>query len=219
MRRNGDLFPVRREQDWGLSPWSETSWFSPNSFLSASPWQTMRRMQEDMDRLFSQFVAPGTQQPGQVRNWAPSVDVSQTEGEWLIEADLPGVSKDHVDVQVHNHHLVIRAEVHEEKGPETEGGQDRQYQRRERRYGRFERVLALPQNVDEERIRCEFRDGVLKVHVPKVAEARTQGRRIPIGDGQPEATSIAAGTEVESRPNGKSNHGAPDKGKVAAKAA
>lgn len=216
MRRNGDLFPVRREQDWGLSPWSETDWFSPAHFFTASPWQVMRRMQEDMDRLFSEFVGPGAQHAGQVRHWAPSVDVSQTEGEWLIEADLPGVNKDHVDVQVRNHHLVIRAEIREEKGPETETNQDRQYQRRERRYGRFERVLALPQNVDEEQIHCEFRDGVLKVHVPKVAEAQSQGRRIPIGEGRPEAAPIAAGADVETRLNGKNTS---EKGKVAAKAA
>src|SRR4028119_421113 len=110
MRRSSDLFPVRREQDWGVSPWSDFNSLTPSSFFAASPWQVMRRMQEDMDRVFNQFFTPALQQARQVQQWAPSVDVSQDEKEWLIEAELPGVRQDQIDVQIQNRHLVLRAE-------------------------------------------------------------------------------------------------------------
>lgn len=201
MRRNGEFFPVRREQDWGLSPWSETVLFGPSALGNNSPWQTMRRVQEDMDRLFSQLLASPQNAEGQgvqpgsagtVQRWAPTVDVSHTENEWLIEADLPGVAQENLDVFVQNRHLVIRAELKQEQ---TSGaGQERQYQRRERRYGFFERVFPLPQNVDENGIRCDLRDGVLTVRVPRTVDVRSQVRRIPIGvsASQPEAGAIAA---------------------------
>jgi HSP20 family protein len=209
MRRKGEFFPVRRDQDWtrGLSPWGDSSLFAPSSFFNsfgASPWQAMRRMQEDMDRLFSQLVVPEGAQgqaPG-LQQWAPSVDVSQDDKEWLVEVDLPGVNKDDIDVQVYQGHLILRAELRQES-PQEQGGQEggsqgaqRQYHRRERRYGYFERVLPLPQNVDDEQIRCEFRDGVLKVHVPRLPEQRPTGRKIAIGDGA-EAPQASLGVNTE----------------------
>jgi HSP20 family protein len=209
MRRNGELFPVRRDQDWtrGLSPWGDSSLFAPSSFFNtfgASPWQAMRRMQEDMDRLFSQLVVPeGAQGLGQgLQQWAPSVDVSQDDKEWLVEVDLPGVKKDDIDVQVYQGHLILRAELRQESPHEPaaqEGakqGPQRQYHRRERRYGYFERVVPLPQNVDDEQIRCEFRDGVLKVHIPRLPEQRPTGRKIAIGD-SPEAPQASLGARTE----------------------
>jgi HSP20 family protein len=201
MRRNRDLLPVRQDQEGGLSPWTESGLFSPSTFFGASPWQVMRRMQEDMDRLFNQLVQPVAQEFQQLQqSWAPNVDISQDDREWLIEADLPGVSKDNIDVEVRDGHLLLRAELrHEqEEQPQADGGQrqgdgggksqgaegagQRQYYRRERRYGYFERVFPLPENVDEENIRCEFKDGVLKVHLPRTAEQQPQRRRIPIGE-------------------------------------
>jgi len=208
MRRNRELLPVPRNQEGGLSPWSERDLFNPSTFFSASPWQVMRRMQEDMDRLFDQLVQPVAHEVQRVQqSWAPSVDISQDDTEWLIEADLPGIGKDNIDVQVHNGHLLLRAELRQEQkeqpsdgdqqpqsngdgqqddgdrqSPRAEGAGQRQYHRRERRYGYFERVLPLPENVDEERIRCDFKDGVLKVHLPKATEQKPRGRRIPIGE-------------------------------------
>ena len=202
MRRNGDFFPVRREQGWGLSPWSE-----PRGFVVGSPWQTMRRMQEDMDRLFNQFVTPagnnGGQQGEQAHFWAPNVDVSRAGNEWLVEAELPGVKKDDIEVHVVNAHLVLRAELRQEHQPQEGGeGQQRQYHQRERRYGYFQRVIALPQNVDDEQIRCEFNDGVLRVHVPALPE-QPQGRRIPIlSTTEQTGQSLQTGQAVESGAKG-----------------
>ena len=204
MRRNGDFFPVQQDQERGLSPWGPGS--HGLSSFSGSPWQMMRRMQEDMDRLFSQVfagaLAPAAAAAPQ-QMWSPSVDISEDDREWRIEADLPGVQQDNLDIQVRNNALILRAEMRQEQeqpqaGPAQSGndqqGQQRRYYQRERRYGFFERVLPLPGSVDEENIRAEFRDGVLTVHLPKAQQAASQGRHIPIGSGQP--SQLAAGQEV-----------------------
>jgi len=219
MRRNDDfsLAPRSRNRgDWGLSRWGEGDFFSPASFFTVgSPWQMMRRMQEEMDRTFGQFapffgssIAPEFGGLAGMQQWAPSVDVSESDREWRVEVDLPGVKQDQIDVELRDHHLVLRAEMHEmqqeeetppqqseQQGAQAQQGQPQQQQRRyhhrERRFGYFERVLPLPENADEENIRCEFRDGVLTCHIPKTEQSRTQGRRIAIGGGETTAATAA----------------------------
>ncbi|MGV3723340.1 MAG: Hsp20/alpha crystallin family protein [Actinomycetota bacterium] len=218
MRRNGDLLPVRRGLEGEFLPWSESSLFNPPTLFGGSPWQMMRRMQADMDRLFQQLSQPLTQELQQMQqSWAPSVDISHDEKEWLIEAELPGVEKDNIEVEVRQGNLLLRAEVRQELGEPAQGarqqaagekqgdgsrqgrgaeaGQERQYHRRERRYGFFERVLPLPENVNEEQIHCEFKDGVLKVHLPKVEGERQQARRIPISGEPPQLTAHGNASE------------------------
>jgi len=180
MRRNPDNLPARGGWGSDVAPWREsggTSWFE------ASPWQMMRRMQEDMDRVFGQVLrGPSSQgNPEQRSSWAPSVDVSESDREWCIEAELPGVNKDQIEVHVQNHHLVMRAEMRDQQEQQPEGDQ-RRYHYRERRYGYFQRVFPLPESITEEDISCEFRNGVLTVHVPKREPSQAQGRRIPIQD-------------------------------------
>lgn len=198
MRRNEDRLPVLRGQDRGLSRMVDTDLFSPTSFFSTSPWQMMRRMQEDMDRIFGQFFteAPGAGTQAGLEQWRPNVDISQNNKEWCVEAELPGVNKDDIDVQVQDHHLILRAEMKKEQQDEGEG---RQYHHRERRYGFFERVLPLPENVDEEHIACDFKDGVLTLHLPKLEQAKQEPRRIPItagGTGAEAATAPAKETKT-----------------------
>lgn len=195
MRRSEERYPARRESDWGIVPMADIGF--------ESPWQMMRRMQEDMDRVFSQLMpsmfggelpqrgATGsmTAMPA-MQQWAPSVDISQTEREWCVEADLPGVNRDQIEVQVQDHHLVLSAQMRQETEEDTGGdGQPgrgqaggRRYHRRERRFGTFQRVIPLPENVDEEQIRCDFSNGVLTIHIPKARQAQGGPRRIPIQD-------------------------------------
>lgn len=211
MRRINTLFPVRRDRDLSLFPFRETGLMSP-SYQGASPWQMMRRMQEDVDRVFDQLLTPTLQQAQQaMQQWTPSVDISQDEKEWLIEADLPGVHGENIDVQVVDQYLVLRAELREaqpqgEAQPEQEqNGKGRHYQHRERWYGFFERVLPLPQNVDLEQIGCEFKDGVLKIHLPKTAEQKPAVRRIPIGGVQAAQPSLQAEATPEFQPGAETH--------------
>jgi HSP20 family protein len=170
------------QREFGISPFTESNFFNPGNMF-VSPWQTMQRMQEEMERMlpqsmraFSQFHAPL-----QAQSWMPSVDVSEAIKHWTIEADLPGVRNEDVDVQVQNHQLIIRAELRQPEHKNEQEESRRHYYRRERRYGFFERVMPLPENVNEDQISCSFKDGVLTCNVPKKEDALgEQGRRIPI---------------------------------------
>ena len=177
MRRDQDNLPMRGGWGGGL-PARERDAASP--WFDVSPWQMMRRMQEDMDRVFGQFLS-GPSDTGSRTSWTPKVDVSETDREWRIEAELPGVNKDQIEVHVQNHQLVIGAEMRDQQEQQPEGEQ-RRYHYRERRYGYFQRVFPLPENITENDISCDFRNGVLTVHVPKRERTQPQGRRVPIQD-------------------------------------
>lgn len=202
MRRGEERFPTRRSQDWELNPWSEARMMRPGSLFGASPWQMMRRMQEDMDHLFEQLVGgsgssglatSGAEGQGSMAQWSPSVDISQSDREWCIEADLPGVDKEAIDVQVRDHHLILSAEMRDDRQPQESSGDQRQYHRRERRYGYFQRVIPLPQNVREDDISCDFRNGVLTVHLPKADSKEPGARRIPVYSADDLPSETAAG--------------------------
>lgn len=225
MRRNESNLPSRRTWQGSLSPYEESDFFSPSSFF-ASPWQMMRRMQEDMDRVFGQFFGSPSGSSGTpsqagafagMQQWAPNVDISQTDKEWCIEADLPGVKQDDIDVNVQDHYLILRAELRPEEEPQGQQAQgqqgqpatgqahnghgnkeqqpQRQYHHRERRWGYFERMVPLPENVDENKVSCDFQNGVLTIHLPKAEPQTPQGRKIPIGAGQSRSTSGSTARE------------------------
>jgi HSP20 family protein len=198
--------PVRRQQDNGLSfPRSADPW-RPDAIFNASPRQMMRQMREDMARMFGElFPGGGAMMPWQdagagqgLQTWNPSIDVSENDKEYTIEVDLPGVNKDNIQVDIQNGQLAIRAEMRQETGTDTEGQQQgrqgqeganqKQYLMRERRYGWFERTFPLPDNVDEDQIRCDFRDGVLTCHLVK-SQQTARARRIPVGETEPRLES------------------------------
>lgn len=202
MRRVGYPFLVRRDDDWELPAAGQGGTFG------SSPWQSMRRMQEDLDRLFSQVLvgpagslaapsgsnpAPSSGGTDALTRWAPHTDISETDREWAIEAELPGVNKDDIDVEIRDHHLILSAEMRGGNDADKGQAQGRQFHRRERRYGFFQRVIPLPESVTEEQISCEFRNGLLTVHIPKAPPTRQDGRRIPIRDVDHLASETAGG--------------------------
>jgi HSP20 family protein len=204
MRRNEEYMSALRERD--LSPMGTSGGYGSSGF-STSPWLMIRGIQEDVDRVASQFFGssagsgglPATIGQQGTQTWAPSVDISQNDKEWCIEADLPGVKKEDVNVEVRAGYLVLGAEMRRgdqpqgqqegyqgqqrQQGQQGQEGQQRQHTHRERRYGSFQRVLTLPDNLDEDKINCEFQNGVLTVHVPKMEQRAPQQRRILVGDG------------------------------------
>jgi HSP20 family protein len=175
--------PARREET-GLPRFGEPEYWS------ASPFSMFRRMQEDMDRMWSQFFgAPGAGGFGGSQRWAPSVDIDETENEYVVRADVPGVEAEDLEVVCLDDRLVIRGETRRE-----EESRDRGRLRSERRYGRFERTLALPGDVKPDEIQANFRNGVLELRLPKSEESRQKARRIPIQGSQ--ATVGSKGGEV-----------------------
>jgi len=121
MRGNEEKMPAQRDQGFGLSPLSESGSPAASAILAVSPWQMMRRMQEDMDRIFGQFMGNGGISPVPagarlaVRRLAPSMDISEDSKEWRIEVDLPGVKPDDMDIRLQDHHLTLRAEIRPEE--------------------------------------------------------------------------------------------------------
>ena len=118
--------PATRWQGQGLARYDQGDYLTPFwSFLNTSPFQMMRRMQEDMDRIFgpwfgSNFAKAPSFVEGMQR-FQPSVDVSEDDKEYSIEVDLPGVKPEDVDVQVRDNHLILRSTMRQESGewPQT----------------------------------------------------------------------------------------------------
>lgn len=151
----------------------------------ASPFALMRRMQDEMDRWFG---GPGTTRnwvpsPDSQLDWAPAVDVFQRGSELVVRADLPGISKDDVDVEVNEDSLTIRGERRYEREEEREG-----VYRSERSYGSFVRVVPLPEGTITDSAKASFKDGVLEIVMQAPGREVKRGRRIEIGEGASNAS-------------------------------
>lgn len=101
--------------------------------------------------------------------WVPPVDIRETDEAYEVVADLPGMTKDDVELRVEDNLLTIRGE---RRWREEEGGQEAGWSRRERAYGTFTRSFTLPREVDSEDVKARFRDGVLNVSIPKSEKAK-----------------------------------------------
>lgn len=125
-------------------------------------------LRRDFDRLFEDLWSNqdgGTN--GERTVWRPSVDIRESDHEFLIHADLPGISKEDIDITVVDGRLTIKGQRHREK-ESKEGG----LHRVERAYGTFARTFDLPAAVSTEAVAATYKDGVLEVTVPKAEEAR-----------------------------------------------
>ena len=107
----------------------------------------------------------------------PMMDVAETNEEFLVTAELPGMKRNDIHVEFDNGMLTIRGEKTDER---KEGDGERRYHLWERSYGSFNRTLTLPAEVEGTKIVAEFADGILTVHVPKSADAKTRHREIEI---------------------------------------
>lgn len=160
----------------------------------ASPFVTMRRLAEEMDRIFEDFgLNLGLRQPNLLTRghellrreaglipaeWSPHVDILRREGQLVVRADLPGMARDDIKVEITPEALTIQGErKHEEKG-EREG-----WLYNERSFGRFYRSIPLPEGIDPAKAAAEFRDGVLEVVMPAPATAEPRARRLEVKQG------------------------------------
>lgn len=169
MAETATKLPVRSEAKGA----SATTWY---------PFETMRRefdrMFEDMDFWHPRFarsmfdfapfgrIAAGSALP---------VDIAEKDGEYEITAELPGIDEKDIDVSVANGGLTIKAEKRQEREEKKKG-----YVVSERHYGAFERQFGLPPSVDVDKISANFRNGVLKVTLPKTVEAQKQEKKIAV---------------------------------------
>jgi HSP20 family protein len=124
---------------------------------------------EDMFRQYSPFMARALQRSGEEGAWRPVADISETDKEYLIKAELPEVKKEDVKVTFVDGMITISGERRHEK--EQKGENEI---RVESFYGTFSRSFALPENIDEKGIRAESKDGVLRVRIPKTQTSATK---------------------------------------------
>jgi len=177
--------PVRRDRSPERPMMRRNEWFpgfghlASGEYLPWSPWSLMRRFQE-MERWLH------GSESDEMAMWSPSIDVRERDHHLIVSADLPGLTKDDVKVEVTDEGLSIRGERKREYEERQEG-----YYRTERSYGSFRRVIPLPEGASVEQAKALFKDGVLEVTVP-IPESARRRREIPI-EGAPKTRTSGGG--------------------------
>ena len=171
--------------------------------LSSSPFAFMRRFSEEMDRMFDDFGFGGNwlgpsfgrdffpRSVGEFGQslWSPQIETFEREGQLVIRADLPGLKKDDVNVEITDDAITISGERRNEDEERREG-----YYRSERSYGSFFRSIPLPQGVNAEEANATFNNGVLEITM-EAPQLQSRGRRLEIkeGGGSEQTRGKAAG--------------------------
>ncbi len=151
--------------------------------LPLSPFGFMRRMMEDMDRMFEQLqTGGGSIQQERARLWSPQVEVLERDGNLLVRADLPGLRQEDVRVELLGDTLILEGERRVEREEERGG-----MWRSERSYGTFRRAIPLPEEVDVENAEARFENGVLEVSLK--LQRQRQSKRIEVKGAKPEEKS------------------------------
>lgn len=140
------------------------------------PLPVFRSMRRDLDELVSDFFrrpfGEGEEElPSAV--WAPRMDLAENDAAYLVELDLPGVAKEDIKIDLEDNRLMVRGERKEEEREEGEN-----YLRMERSYGNFYRSFSLPDVAKTKDIKAEFKDGVLKIRIPKSEEKKPKRIKI-----------------------------------------
>jgi HSP20 family protein len=156
---------------------------SPMDVFRMNPFSLMRRMSEEMDRVFGDGGL-ARERAGDP-SWSPAIEVSQRDGNYVVRAELPGLKPEDVKLEIENDALVVQGERKVEH-EEDKGG----VHRTEIRYGRFYRSIPLPEGANTEQAHAKFENGVLEVTLP-VSEQQSQRKQIPI-QGSSAASAHAA---------------------------
>lgn len=143
-------------------------------------WDPFRELEDVSDRLNRMFARPAPsgahgKETMIVADWTPSVDIQETEGEYLIKAEIPDVKKEDVKVTVEEGVLTIQGQRRQEK--EDKGTK---YHRIERSYGSFARTFSLPDVIEADKVKAEFKDGVLNLHLPKSEKAKPKAIEVKV---------------------------------------
>ena len=147
------------------------------------PFQEMETLRRQMDQIFDEMVSVNREEP---ITWKPAVELKDTEDSVILRAEIPGVEGKDLDIRVTREAVAIAGEHRYEKKVE------RGYFRTEFRYGKFQRVIALPVAVQNDQVQAEFKDGILTLTLPKVTEARRKVVKVNLTDNTvatPEATT------------------------------
>ncbi len=159
----------REKETRGLMPWR--------------PFSEMTRWEREMERMFGDFFARGLRPFWDEHRWpalgteipAPAMDLYEEKDEIVVKAELPGMGKEDIEVNIDNHQLTIKGEKKKE-----EQVKEQDYYRSECSYGSFVRILDLPREVQVEKARASFKNGVLEIHLPKTEEAKKKEIKVKV---------------------------------------
>ncbi len=148
-----------------------------NSVIRWDPFRNVSNLQDQVNRLL-ESAYPGRASDSSLTTWAPAVDIYETENELVIKADLPDVNEKDIDIRVENNTLTIHGERKFEQEVKEEN-----YLRVERSYGSFTRSFTLPNTVNTDGIKAEYKNGVLRVELPKRAESKPKQVKVNVTNG------------------------------------
>jgi HSP20 family protein len=153
-----------------------------NTLNKVTPWNPLREMDEAQNRLHRFFLGGFPNRIGSgeihslaVADWSPEVDISEDDHGYQLKADLPEVKKDEVRVTVEDGILSVSGERKSQKED-----QKRKFHRIERSFGTFRRSFTLPEDADSTKVTAEFRDGVLKVHLPTTTTPKSKAIQVKV---------------------------------------
>lgn len=146
--------------------------------MKLAKWDPFREVDEIMDNYNKAMTWPSRQGRELKRfdaDWAPKVDISETDDRFCIKAEIPGIKQDDVKISIEGHVLSVKGENKQEKEDKGE-----RYHRIERYYGSFSRSFSLPENVDEENVEATFKDGLLILSIPKTEVAKPKSIEVKV---------------------------------------
>jgi len=147
---------------WDVTPWK--------------PFRELERMRREMDRIWDSLVEEKPRKTRKaVTEWLPSVDVSETENNLVVEAEVPGIDPKDIDISLTDGRLIIRGEKKQAKEEK-----EADYHLVERSYGSLARMVELPAQVQSEKIEASYKDGILKITLPKSEEAKKKVIKIKV---------------------------------------
>jgi len=153
------------------------------AIIRFDPFRDLVTLREKMNRLFEDAATSRGEEKDLISSsWSPSVDIYEDEHQLVLMAEVPGISEKDVEVKIEDNLLSIRGERKMEKETKEEN-----YHRIERAYGTFLRSFTLPNYIDQDKIRAEHENGVLKITMPKKAELKP--RKVKILKPEPEEKS------------------------------
>jgi len=139
--------------------------------MSLIKWDPFREFNTLPARLA--FWGKDWEEPLSTTRYVPSVDIFETDNEVVVKAEMPGMNANDIDVRLENNVLTLKGERHFEKDAKEEN-----YHRIEREYGTFTRSFALPRTVNGDKVSAEYRDGILKIVLPKKEETKPKAIKV-----------------------------------------
>jgi HSP20 family protein len=162
------------------------------NMITYDPFRELRSLQDEVNRVFSSSFGRGGNESGMMRGaWNPSVDIFENKDQIVLEAELPGLKPEDVNISIENNVLTIHGERKFEKKDEGDN-----FHRVERSYGSFTRSFTLPPTVSSENVDASFDNGILRLALAKREEAKP--RRIEIKANTAEPKTIEANSQSKS---------------------